>query len=78
METTITSMGCELEETIKTQVEGIQASVNHWTQGLCKELNAKMEETQPELQMFLNTETRNLHEERADTNKNPQEEFTLG
>jgi hypothetical protein len=70
-------MGCELEENIKTQVEGILASVNHWTQGLCKELDAKMKETLRELQILLNTQTRNLHEERELTQRRTSKKRSL-
>jgi hypothetical protein len=51
MEPEIMSIGYELEGTGETKVEDTVASVDQWTQGLHKELNAKMEEMQLDLQM---------------------------
>jgi hypothetical protein len=44
-EATINSILSELEETIKNWVEDVLVSVNQWNQDLCKELDAKIEET---------------------------------
>jgi hypothetical protein len=49
-ETAIHYVRSELEETIKHRVEDVLACVDKRTQGLCKELNEKIEETQENLQ----------------------------
>jgi hypothetical protein len=60
MEATINTIRSELEETIKNWVEYILASVNQQTQGLCEELNTKIEEMHLGLQTSLNTWTENF------------------
>jgi hypothetical protein len=76
MEAAIMSIRCGLEETIKTWVEGNLASVNQWRQGLHEELNTKMEETQLELQVSVNTQTQKLQENTAaDIKKDLHEEI---
>jgi hypothetical protein len=67
MEAAISSIRSELEEALTRWVEDVLASVDQRTQGLQEELNAKMEETQLELQMSLDTWTRSLCNETADT-----------
>jgi hypothetical protein len=47
-------------------VEYIPASVNQQTQGLCEELNTKIEETHLGLQTSLNTWTKNFSKEIAE------------
>jgi hypothetical protein len=46
IEATINSIQFKLEETIKDWAEADLESVDQWNQGLCKELNMKIEETQ--------------------------------
>jgi hypothetical protein len=75
METAIISMWCKLEETFKTRGGRHPGACQVIEYGLCKELNAKVEETQLELQMFLDPQTRHLRGERADTKKDFQDEF---
>jgi hypothetical protein len=55
----------KMEETIKNWVEDVLVSVDQWTQGLCEEVSAKIEETQLALQavMSLNMQTKSLYEE---------------
>jgi hypothetical protein len=64
-EAVINSIQCELDESIKYQVEAVLASVNNHTQGLCEKLNVKIEEMQLGLQvvtMSFNARTWGLHE----------------
>jgi uncharacterized protein YqgV (UPF0045/DUF77 family) len=45
LEATINAIWSELEETMTNKVEDVLASVDQLTQGHCKELDGKMEET---------------------------------
>jgi hypothetical protein len=66
-------------------VEGILVSVNQQTQGLCEELNAKIEERHLILQTSLNMQTmkllrgghKDLCEEIADIKKNRHAELDI-
>jgi F0F1-type ATP synthase membrane subunit b/b' len=56
-------------------VEDVLAYVDQCTRGLREELNAKIEETQLELQTSLDMRTRSLREETAARKKGVHEEF---
>jgi hypothetical protein len=59
----------ELEETIKHSAEDVLLCVDQKTQGLCKELAEKIEDTQVDLQavkVSLNTQMKSLQETVAD------------
>jgi uncharacterized protein YukE len=56
-------------------MEDVLASVDHRTQGPCKELDARIGEMQRDLEMSLGTWTRSLHEGSAETKKDLYEEM---
>jgi hypothetical protein len=69
-EAAIHSIQSELEETIKHLVEDVLASFYQRTQGLRKELNEKIDETQLDLQLVMtsiDTCTGNLKDDITDT-----------
>jgi hypothetical protein len=71
MEAAIHSIWSELEETIKHRVEDVLACVDKRMQGLCKELNKKIDEMQLDLQPVktsINTWTGSLNGDITDTN----------
>jgi uncharacterized protein YydD (DUF2326 family) len=79
-EATIHSIWSELEETIKHQMEDIQACVDQMMQGFRKELTENIDEMQVDLQavkMSLYTWTKNLQESIVDMRNNLHEELGL-
>jgi hypothetical protein len=52
----------EFELTIKHRVESVLSSVDQRKQNLLKELDARIEATQRDVEMSLGTQTRNLCE----------------
>lgn len=73
----VNSIRTELKESIKHRVEDVLTSIDQQTQGLRKELSARIGETQLELRMSLDTGTKYLHEEVAGTRKDLHEELGL-
>jgi hypothetical protein len=80
MEAAIRSIRSELEETIKHRVEYVLSCVDQKTQGLCKELTEKIDETQVDLQAVktsLDTRAKSRKETLADTRNALHEELGL-
>jgi hypothetical protein len=89
-EAAVHSIRSELLETVIHQVENSLACVNQRTQGLGKELNEKIDETQVDLQLVMTsidtstrrlkgevTDTKDCHEVLANTRKDLHEELGL-